>query len=677
MARLQTCLLLLLLVPATAQDPPTPPGLFTVNLLDRPVAWSDGYLTRMDIYHPTTPPGANGWPCVLALHGGGGHRRIPRIVALASFLCQRGYVVFTYDIRGEGQTPAWNPAWPTPRTEAELLRDMAESFAVAQGHVPGLIDPTRLAVTGTSMGGNHALKAAAWSGRQLPLAGSVTHHPVIRAAAPEIAAVDPIGTNIPDGLLIGDELVEGRPATDPIVQLLDVEDYAGILAWAQAQLNHQTLGLLQSASVPLFVMLAWQDWKLQPTRSTLALAGLPMPRRLFLTTGGHSTPDNTHEEWVQNELRRRWFDHHVKGIPNTSPTDPYAELAVEPDPPVFGSLASIWEHRTADQWPPNTPMVPHWLRGSHVFSPAPPGGNESGPVLQHRIAPGFTPAGYVGQGAGRLPALLFPQMPKRTLSWLSPPVLTDMELFGQAEAELAIDDSTGVVQLTAVLEIVDPAGTAYPVTIGTGGVRDGVAGRRTLRFLLADIAHVVPAGYRIQVTIQNVADHICPSNRRVQYVPYFTPTDTQILMEPGAASRLLLPLRPYAANLAPRRGDASATAGIDHGLRVRGGVARAGHLYLLALGGSGESPGFPIAGGPTVPLVVDGWTNLFLGAVGPPFCPGFLGVLDASGAATAALRLPPALAALTVGTQFTFAGVTLSPAGFDAPLGPCMLFVGQ
>lgn len=667
-----------ILLPSTvpAQDPPPPPGGFAITAVpDLPVTWSDGYQSLLDVYEPAVAPPATGWPGVLALHGGSGHRRIPRIVAIATYLAARGYVVYAYDIREEGQTPALNPGWPTPRTEERLLLDEAEIHGIVQGLVPGMVDGARLAITGTSLGGNLSLKAAAFSGLPLPLGGYVTVHPTMLAAAPSIASVDSVGANVPGGLLVGDELVDGRPPTDPVVQMLDVEDYAGILGWAQGSLNAQALQNLQTSTVPLFVMLAWQDRKHQPNASTTALAALSQPRRLLLGTGGHSTPDSPHEELVENELRRRWFDRYLKGVANGVELSPYAELAVEPDAPAYGNPNAIWEHRNASAWPPPASGTTFYLRGNQSLVPVPPGGIESGPVLSHTVASGFTPAAYVAQGAGSAPNLLFTQIPKRTLSWQTAPVPTDVELFGRGEVVLEVDDTTGVFQISAVLEHVDPAGNTHPITIGTGGQRSGVAGRQQLSFAFADIAHAVPAGHRLRLVLQNVADHVGPSSRRIRYVPYFTPTDTQILMEPGFVSHIALPLRPYQANLRPRMAEASAAPGIDHGLSLRGGLARAGQIYLAASGVSGAWPATPLAAGIDVPLVVDGWTLLALPAAGGVNFPGFLGVLDANGDATMAMRFAPPLAAVLVGHEFTFAGVTLSAAGFDAAFGPATLVV--
>jgi hypothetical protein len=88
-------------------------------------------------------------------------------------------------------------------------------------------------------------------------------------------------------------------------------------------------------------------------------------------------------------------------------------------------------------------------------------------------------------------------------------------------------------------------------------------------------------------------------------------------------------------------------------------------LYLIAWGGSGTSPGAPLAPGVTLPLNPDGLTTLGLDAINGPVFGGFLGLLDAQGIGRATFTLPPGLA-LPLG-QTHFAGVLLgSPQLFQA-----------
>ena len=661
------------------QDPPPPLGGFNVvEVLDQNVVWSDTYRTRMDLYRPDVAPPATGWPGVLAVHGGAENRKTALIRTLSRYLAARGYVVYAYDVSGDGDTIALNPGWPTPRGEDRVLLDSAESHGIARGLLPGYIDPARIGVTGNSQGGKHSLDAAAWSGRALPLAGFVTHYPLVAAVAPEIASLDSLSTSLPGGVLIGDELMNGRPATDPLVQMLNVEDYAGIVTWAQASLTAQQLTLLGTSSVPMAVMLAWHDLKHMPSASTTALATLPMRKRLFLTTGGHSTPFNQVERALQQDVRARWFDHFLKNVNNGVLLEAYAEVAVTPENSAYLNTASDWEHRRFAQWPPTLVREALFLRGTRALSGSAPPAIEVGPLLQHRTQPGFTPASYVALGGGRAPAAVFARIPRLESAFESQPLSAASEIVGRSTVELYVNDSSGTFQLSVELSHVDPAGIPTFITMGTGGMRGVGAGQHLLRFDLGDIAHVVPAGHRLRLAISNLATHRPPGQQRIHFVPYFTATDTTVLMQPGATSRVLLPLRPYTTNMQPRLAQASASLGVDHRMLLNGGAARAGYVYVTAMGTSGEAPGLPLPGlGTPVPVNVDAWTNIGFALLGTPIVPAFIGVLDPAGQATPGLHVPPLNAGPLLGLRVTFAGVVVDLGGaLESTFGPCTLVVG-
>ena len=74
-------------------------------------------------------------------------------------------------------------------------------------------------------------------------------------------------------------------------------------------------------------------------------------------------------------------------------------------------------------------------------------------------------------------------------------------------------------------------------------------------------------------------------------------------------------------------------------LTVRGGSASAGRPYLVGASLAGHVPATVLPGG-TLPLELDPFSKAILQLAGGPAAPGFLGVLDGRGEASAALVLP-------------------------------------
>jgi len=103
------------------------------------------------------------------------------------------------------------------------------------------------------------------------------------------------------------------------------------------------------------------------------------------------------------------------------------------------------------------------------------------------------------------------------------------------------------------------------------------------------------------------------------------------------------------------------------GLGVDLGPGYAGSPYLLLPGISGSSPGQNY-GTFTLPLNIDGVSvSVFLYWLNTPSFAGFLGTLDGSGRATAAMSVPPGTPSIT-GLVVTVAGLSLNP--FDIATNP-------
>ncbi|MBL9079617.1 MAG: hypothetical protein JNL08_19090 [Planctomycetes bacterium] len=644
-----------------AQDPPTPPGGFTFAVQTVPITFSDGVMTGMDIYTPNAVAGPTGWPGVLVMHGGDGTKNDANVVGAASRLAEAGYVCYAFS----------DPERPGQTQERELL-DTAESHGLAQAAVVGTtIDPARLAVTGFSGGGRKSYQAAAWSGRPLPLAGFVTDYPLVLAVVPQIAPLDNTEGSVPDSTMVADHNVIDKPAGHPWLTLVDNNDFVGLRAAIDTPFNQSLLANLATTTVPVLSMFAMQDFKIVNNPSVDAALTRPLgPNRLFLSTGsGHSTVNNTMETAVMHDLRRRWFDRFLKGIANGVDLEPLAEVAMQPTSTALHlDPATIWEHRTSTQWPPAIANARWHCVGTQALQPLPPNAQNFTNVIQHVVPAAYDVFDYVAQGAGLAPNAVTANIAPSQEVFTSQPLTEAIEILGRPQVRLTVDDTTGNFQLTAVLAHQDPAGGSHWITAGTEGTRTGIAGTHIVTIDLGDVAQVVPAGNRLVLRIQNLADINGPNSRRIRMVPYFDSTQTTLLVGPGIDNWVDVPSRPYQAALLPRLATVSATAGIAHPLQLRGGATRAGQDYLLALGVTGEAPGF-LLDGVQVPMNFDAFTGLGLTLVNTPILPNSAGVLDAAGNANSGFHLPPAIAVILQGLRFTFTGIVFDAGGLCEVVG--------
>ncbi|HIE72355.1 MAG TPA: alpha/beta fold hydrolase, partial [Planctomycetes bacterium] len=165
---------------------PTPPpgGLPVTHTLSVPVVYSDGYSSNASLLLPDGPAPSCGWPLVVYVHWLGGTRfeELPLQLLIAG----QGYAVWSYDVRGQGETVLANAGHPNGGSTlwGPIERhDLAEQVDYVANELTwqGIIDPTRLGVIGSSQGGGHAWAAAALSGELLTTPGRTSMtFPIVR-----------------------------------------------------------------------------------------------------------------------------------------------------------------------------------------------------------------------------------------------------------------------------------------------------------------------------------------------------------------------------------------------------------------------------------------------------------------------------------------------------------------
>ena len=116
------------------------------------------------------------------------------------------------------------------------------------------------------------------------------------------------------------------------------------------------------------------------------------------------------------------------------------------------------------------------------------------------------------------------------------------------------------------------------------------------------------------------------------------------------------------ATLVADRAGMPAAGGGSIGLLLNLGASHAGELHLVLGSLSGAVPGIPLPGGPVLPLNPDFLFDAMVSLQGAPgLFPGTFGTLNASGASTATVILPPALFAPFTGWSMRFAAIVAPP----------------
>lgn len=656
----------LLVAPLTAQDPPVPPGGFTPRtLLNQLIVWSDGYRSMMDLYYPDVAPPATGWPCVLVVHGGGGTRAIAENVQQGNYDASYGYVVAAYDVRGEPVATRLNSGGGDTSEEAKL-RDMAEAFAMAATLLPGRVDQRRLAVTGRSMGGAHAYRAAAWSARPMPTGGTF---PRISAVVGDWQALLGVEDKYPGGNLaqvkVIEKVYENRAQAPLLWAYALAGDYAQLRADALLNPIQNYLPGILGNDVPVFAFMGHRDshhmvWSV--TRALPALAQTSLPHRVYISTRGHGIPGNDTEWLLHLDLKRRWWDRFLKGERNGVDQEPLAEVGVIPaDPTVYTSPTSLWQHELRAQWPPAIAPTTLYATDSGGLTPLAPVAATVTPPMRNRPVSGYG-LEQLAQNS-HLPVVLA-NLPLARIDFTTDPLLVERQVLGRPRFSCDVTTSPSRVQLAAVLYDLPPSGPPVFVTMGATGLGAVAAGRHRVEVELDDVAYSVPAGHRIGLALQNLAIRDLPGATEDQliYVPELNDFDAAVHLGGATPAKLEVPLTAAPISLSPRIAQVSFGSGLSQPMTLDAGTERAGASYYGLLGTSGIGPGFSLP--PWIPLNVDAWTLLGPTLIGTPVLQGFTGVLDANGRATLRFQVPAPFRTVVEGLRFSFAALGLQ--GNDA-----------
>lgn len=650
---------------ANAQTPP-PGGFPITEVLDVPIAYSDGYQTQLDVRYPavaTPPPG--GFPVLLVVHGGSTSRKVSWAQSLAQRGARQGYVTLAYDTGNNGVTLVLNPI--SQRLDERRMTDMAEILDMAEVQLGAMADETRIAIFGKSGGGKHALWGASFSGQPLLVPGNVTHMPVISAIHTDIQVIDRIGDTILEGSMLkadwAKKVLDREGLTSPNSLMILARNYAGLEAAMLAE-PMELLPRLQTSTVPMAINYSYDDAKHFVNINADALQTLlpTTPTRYLQLTSGHGSAANHIEETLREDFTLRWCDRWLKGVGNDVMAEPFAEVAVLPSAPSdYLDPQSRWQHRQVANWPA-APSHRLYLRTGGALSPNASAASEPGPTIEHRVAPGYDIVDFANDNLN--PTVVSASIPLVTRAFDTPPLPQPRELLGRTVVELDVTTTGADCQLQAALLDVAPGGATRFVTSGVSALRNAPAGRHHLRIELGDVAYVLRQGHQLRLSLENVNLRRQPGHAHYYVVPDFDDVDLEVMIDPAFAPFVDLPWSQPLASLLPRFERATASGGFVHQLAIEGEGLRAGGSYHILLGMSGSAPGIPW--GPwTLPLEADALTSTGVLLTNTVVLQQFAGTLDIDGRATATLVVPPAIAPLLLGQRLTFAAYGLEPGGAE------------
>jgi ABC-2 type transport system ATP-binding protein len=452
---------------------PDPPAVRTEKHV---VELPGGPTFDRDVRLPTTLylPARTPAPAVVLSPGFGQTER--SVATDARYLAQRGFVALTWTMRGfqPFNTQGGRIALDAPDTEVQDLKALITLLAERKEVLKDAPGDPRVGLMGQSYGGGISLMGAAYDTRVDAIVPGITWHSLRSALVPggvfkaEYAAVL---FNLANRE--GCRLFAARVCRT--YQHLAVD---GVATPADLRLLDYSSPPVERITAPT-LLVQGEDDTLFPLTESLetakALQAKGTPVALRWLKGGHDRPFDSATQARIRAMAATWFDRYLaRRDVSTGPLFAWHRSSGDD-----GSSSSL----------PTKPAAVLRLSGGTKTLTNPAGGR---PATVSSL-PGAA-------GVGDLAGALGFELPGQSASWETPVLPATREVLGQGTFTVRVESTTGEAVLFAKVYDVAPDGSA---TLPNGQLAPIRTRNGSVAIALPALAHVVPAGHRIRITVSS------------------------------------------------------------------------------------------------------------------------------------------------------------------------------
>ena len=461
----------------------------------------------VDVRWPNTgSPPAAGWPVIFFAHGGGGDKTTWG--PLAGNFADLGYVTLTYTNR-----PKEDRSYGVLASDIVVLKTWLLNDFETEAGVSAPTDTNAYGMTGNSLGGITTL-----SGLLLTNA---------------LATAVPFNWGFHffvDGVESNGSL-ERVTGADPAITLSGEYPAVAVDAGFEAVAG-PVVANLSSVTIPVQNHIAMLDGRGVGSHALsdhLAMTSSSQ-RMIYLGTGGHNTANS--DVPFREDLRLRWFDHHLKGVAN----------GIGSEDPIRMALLRTNEHVSYPSWPPpGQTSDTLYLGTSGRLSLNAPTSSVASDTFEN------DPGSFTWSTLPNFEDVtLRAAVARDVLRYDSDPLDAEALVVGEPSVTLHVAGTGSRYQVNAHLFDVSP--TNEPTLLAVGTATTDLS-PTTLTIPLSVTGRRIPAGHRLRLEITNrddqdidPTDGHTPESGALRYIPFLEFSSNTVFFDVARPSSVEIPL---------------------------------------------------------------------------------------------------------------------------------------
>ena len=474
---------------------PVPAAVMSVVKNDFTITLRDNVIMDCSKFYPSDPNPylPNGYPTVIMIHGYGDRKET--LEGFANAQASFGYVVYTYSVRGQGNSGGLSNLIST--TEAQ---DLIEYVNFIRTDFSTGLDTSKILIMGGSQGGTLPYMAACMGGLNVRTIISALTSPKFASSWIENGSVKMTFLwtidYTPDTARYNSQVTAMRNW----VYSSAPDKWDSLAYWVPQNRDFQSI--VPQNTIPIMLENAWQDKFFNAYGNLSTIPILTSPKRYYFgAVRGHGGDFSTTEDTWHENFFNEWFYYWIWNINNGILTRPIFHYAYTTFPETSGMWTFV--HDSSAVWPPaNVSNMTLYFRNNGQLLTTAGTNQTANDNLANSVNKNLTMQTAVND---EFTGTTFKnQFKKATLNFQTAALTQDVRMLGTPQIGLDYSSNATECQFNFQIYEVSSTKTKLVTRVNYTDRKNTVNSRKNTLFNGISHGHIFKAGNKIKIVVTNL-----------------------------------------------------------------------------------------------------------------------------------------------------------------------------